>query len=553
MRALVSLILLMIVCQSIAAQDHDYLPHYDRYHLLEKAYSLTGRAQKQPFFSQIKPLSRLKAVEMLKGSPGDSLWKQQLYNDAPEYSKVPQRDSDQSFGSHFYQSEADFFTVQEEGFDLHINPVWQFGVGNDPGVSNRLFVNSRGFDLRGTIDKRVSFSTRFIENQVQYPAYVKDVADSIGLVPYEGFWKEYNETTTDFFRAFGYVDVGVSKHISAQLGFGRHFIGNGIRSMVLSDFGNSYPYLKVNTQIWKISYTNIFAELIADAFTFDGGTLGASRYPKKYLASHTLEIEITPNFHFGLFETVIMGKPDSLGGSRFEFAYLNPIIFYRAVEQQDGSFGNALLGATFRWDIKKKINIYGQFLLDELIISELKAGNDWWGNKYGYQVGMQVFDLGLVGLDLKIEHNAARPYTYSHQDVYTAYTHYDQPLAHPLGANFREWLLQVYYQPHPKWELHLHGVHAKYGADQNGIYFGQNPHTSYNLRPQDYGQQLLQGNTGTLNFVQSRVSYQWRHNIYADAYAIIRQESFETSLPDQNSTIFGVGFRINMPYRNYLF
>ena len=74
--------------------------------------------------------------------------------------------------------------------------------------------------------------------------------------------------------------------------------------------------------------------------------------------------------------------------------------------------------------------------LDELIISELTAGNDWWGNKYSYQLGAQAFDLLLEGLDFKIEYNTSRPFTYAHQDFYTAYTHYRQ-LSPPNGSKFQ--------------------------------------------------------------------------------------------------------------------
>jgi hypothetical protein len=554
-KAKLAILFLSFISTIVLAQDHDFLPHYGGYHQIEKANSTGALENDTHFFTQVKPYSRKKSVERLWGLDSTNSLYKQVFLDGMEYSNLTGRSTERRRFNWAYPNEADFLRIDKPEFDLHVNPVWQLGLGHDPEVQNRLFVNSRGLDIRGTIDGKVAFYTRLLENQVEYPYYVKHVADSasVGLIPYEGFWKEYNGTTTDFLRAYGYVDFGLTKHISAQVGYGRHFIGNGIRSMVLSDFSNSYPYLRIDTEVWRIKYTNLFAELMADVFTYDQGTLGASRYPKKFMAGHFLEIAMTKNFHLGLFESIIFGQPDSIGAHRFKPEYLNPIIFYRTVEQQDGSSANAVLGTTFSWDIKKKANLYGQFLLDELIISELTAGNGWWGNKYAYQIGGQYYDLLLKGLDLRLEHNFSRPYNYAHQDFYTSYTHYRQPLAHPLGANFTEWLGQLTYQPSEKWSFYLHGLYANYGANENGINYGQNPQITYNSRPEEYGNEVLQGNKADLKMVQWRGSYQWKHNFFVDLTAIYRNESFEHSIEDRSSTILNVGFRWNMPYRNYLF
>jgi hypothetical protein len=549
-RASIGLFLTTCILISLEGQDHDFLPHFNGYHQIEKAITL--HPDNAPlFFSQVKPYSRKKSIEALWQLDSGNTYAP-IFMEGGEYLPLWTLPEGKGILKRFYKTEADFYHVDEPGFDLHVNPVWQACIGYDDQVSNTLFVNSRGLDIRGSIDKRVAFYTRLLENQAEYPYHVMHVADSIGLIPYEGFWKEYN-TTTDYLRAFGYVDFGVSKHISAQLGYGRHFIGNGIRSMVLSDFSNSYPYLRINTEVWRVSYTNLFAELIADVFTYSQGTLGASEYPKKFLASHFLDIALTDNFHFGLFETIIFGQPDSVSTKRYRVEYLNPIIFYRAVEQQDGSGANALIGATFNWSLRKKVELYGQFVLDELIVSELTSGEGWWGNKFSYQLGGNLYDIGLHGLDLRIEHNYARPYTYAHEDYYTSYTHYKQPLAHPFGANFKEWIGELRYQPIQKLQFHFLALIASYGTNESGINYGQNPTISYLNIPNQYGNEVLQGNRSDLLFLQFRTSYEWRHNLFVDLTAISRSEQFEHSITDRSSQVINLGFRWNMPNRNYLF
>ncbi len=465
--------------------------------------------------------------------------------------------STKPFLKRFFQYESDFVSVSTPHFDLHVNPQLHFAIGKDPEVSENLFINTRGLELRGTIDKKISFYTSLQENQLRLPAYVQGVQDTVGVIPYEGFWKSFNSDAYDFLRAEGYVDFGLTSHVNAQFGFGRHFIGNGERSLILSDFSNRYPYLRLSTQIWKFKYTNLFAELIADVFFFDGGTFGSRSYPKKYLSLHHLDFAVNDNLHIGLFESVLNGQPDSLGGSGLEIQYLNPIIFYGALEQQDGSADNVIVGMDFSWNIRKKAQLYGQFVLDELIISELRAGNGWWGNKYGFQLGLKYFDLLTTGLDWQLEYNQARPFVYGHDGPFTNYTHYRQPLAHPLGANFREFLTTIKYQPMDRLFLESRLLLADYGSGPvNGFSIGRDPLVSTNNRgislENDFGHEIGQGIASTLLLGSFTASYMWKHNLFIDLQLIYRNETRAGS-PDNQSTIFSTGVRWNLPLRQYQF
>ena len=49
------------------------------------------------------------------------------------------------------------------------------------------------------------------------------------------------------------------------------------------------------------------------------------------------------------------------------------------------------------------------------------------------QLGAKYVDaFGINNLDLQLEMNRVRPFTHSHNDSISNYTHYNQPLAHPL-------------------------------------------------------------------------------------------------------------------------
>ncbi len=152
---------------------------------------------------------------------------------------------------------------------------------------------------------------------------------------------------------------------------------------------------------------------------------------------------------------------------------MNPVIFYSSIEQQTGSPDNALLGLDFKWNLKSGVSFYGQFILDEIIVSELTSSKGWWGNKYAYQLGGKYYNaFNIRHLDLQAEYNYARPFTYTHESIFTNYVHYRQPLAHPLGANFKEMLFIIRYQPFDRLFLTMKYIKSNYGSDPEGQNFG---------------------------------------------------------------------------------
>lgn len=504
------------------------------------------------FYSTFKPYSRKSVYDFFDGGAASYLKKEMK-----EFSMDSAKSAKPVLKKLFVYPE-DFYYYHDKNLDLHVNPALQFSVGNsNEAGSGTLFVNSRGVEIRGTIDDKVAFYTYLSENQARYPQYVNAIRDSTLVVPYEGFWKQISGSGVDFLRAQGYVDFGLSKSISAQLGYGKHFVGNGVRSLILSDYANNYPYLRINTETKIFQYTNVFAELIADVQGGTFGILGVGGFSKKYLAFHHLNVKIKPNLSIGLFESVMYG--DSTGGLKLE--YLNPIIFYRAIEQQNGSEDNAIVGLDFKWNIRNSVSLYGQLVIDELLIGEAFSGNGSWVNKQGIQFGAKYIDaFGVNDLMLQGEVNKVRPYTYAHEDGFTNYSHYNLALAHPLGANFTEYLGRANYRLSEKWNFEGVLMSAKYGDDIGGENFGRDILKDYTIRRLDangasleFGNDHLQGNETELTIAFLRTSYMWKHNLFIDVDATIRNEKNEDRSIDISSAIFGLSLRWNVQGRRFLF
>ncbi|MEQ8237663.1 MAG: hypothetical protein RIA69_00550 [Cyclobacteriaceae bacterium] len=547
----------LLVCGFFAvSQSTDYPLNQRAYEIIDE---LDVKGEKS-FFSTVKPISRRKTANALNDFEFES-------NAADranfEYLKLESREyldsvkaSKKPLWNKFYKYPSDLISYSGESFNLHLNPVLLFGGGQESFQDETLFQNYRGVELRGTIDEKVSFYTLINENQARYPGYVKNFTDSTLAIPYEGFWKQYETTGVDFLRTQGYIDFNVSKHIGAQVGYGKHFVGDGIRSMILSDFGNNYPYLRVTADVWKIQYTNIFAQLVAQTAGGEFGLLGVEEFPQKFLSFHRLGIDLTDNFNIGLFESVIFGRADSLGGSNIKAEYLNPVIFYLALEQQAGSSDNVIIGLDFKWNLWRTASLYGQLVIDEMVVSELLDRTGWWGSKQAFQLGAKYFDvLGIDNFNMQAEYNAARPYTYAHDDYFTSYTHYNTPLAHPLGANFKELLFKASYQPFSKWKVTGTFLAAQYGDDLDSASYGRNIQRSYNDRPvNDYrGISIGNGNTTDLLMFQGVLSYFWKHNTTLDITATYRSEKAQVIPAENSTTILGLTLRCNFPGRSYLF
>ena len=418
-------------------------------------------------------------------------------------------------------------------------------------VSQPIYRNSRGLEVSGNIMKKLGFYTSVLENQIIFPSYIDSYISKTTVIPHVGFWKRYKENGVDYFLARSHIKFNLIEPINLEFGYDNQFIGNGFRSMILSDFAPPSLYLKLTTNIWKLNYTNLFKELTAEISTSGGIPNGNEVYPKKYLALHHLNLKINKNLDIGLFESVIFQRNDSMG---MELNYLNPLIFYRAVEQNLGSPDNALLGLDFRWKIKKGLAIYGQLVLDELIVKEVFSGDGWWGNKQSGQFGIKYYNaLGMKNLDLQGEFNIARPYMYSHTEGITNYSHYLQALAHPLGANFHEIVGVANYQISNKLKATAQLIYSKYGSDTTGTNYGKGILLANANRPQDYDNKIGQGFETKLLLADLNFSYQLRSGLFIDLRQVIRKEKTQDLGIDLNTYFMNLGIRMHIGRSNFHF
>jgi hypothetical protein len=445
-----------------------------------------------------------------------------------------------------YKTKGNLLEVNNPDLFLAINPILYLTAGKENGNDKMLFQNTRGLSARGMISKRVGFNIIFTENQERTPRFVNRWIQAHTAVPGVGNYKNRkysNERIVDYFDARGSVSWNVAKYIDMQFGFDKNFIGAGYRSLFLSDFSNSATFLKINTRIWKFNYENLFFELYTPH-----GLGGDDLFPRKYARMNHLSINATKWLNVGVFESVVFGREN-----HFDFQYLIPVMFIRPAESNLGSADNSMVGFDAKANVAGKFQFYGQYFLDELIVKELVNNRGWWGNKQGYQLGVKYIDaFGLKNVDLQLETNRMRPYTYSHRDSISNYTHYNQPLAHPLGANFQEFIAIAKAQPFKKVYLQGKLIHYYQGLDSAGVNFGSNPFLSYNTRPRNYGFKVGDGTKATCNILSMVASYELTQNMFIDLTGFFRAYKIK-GLETEKTTTASISFRWNIGRREFIF
>lgn len=446
--------------------------------------------------------------------------------------------------------------VKGKDYWFTLDPGVDLQVGRDTDSEIDTYNNTRLVYAQGGIGKNLNFFAVIYESQGRFAGYFNRFAESIrpdggnpAIIPGRGIAKEFKTDSYDYPVATGHISYSPSKTFNFQIGHGKNFIGDGYRSLLLSDNASPYPFFKINTTFWKLKYTNTWMSLrdVRSEVTEDGS------FRTKYIASHYLSYNVTKRLNIGLFESVIWQNDNDRG---FDFNYLNPVIFYRAIEFSTGSRGgNALIGLTGKFKFTDHVNLYGQLLIDEFSSSDISGGNGSYKNKIGYQLGAKYYDAFKVdGLYLQAEYNRVRPYTYSHNTVILNYGHSNQAIAHTLGANFWEFVGIARYQKgrifgDAKVIVAKRGFEFNTPGDMN--FYGGNIYGTEDNRVSDNGNDLAQGNTTDFLHTELVAGYLINPATNLKVYASMIFRDFKPELDTEDifenqTTWFNFGIRTDL-------
>jgi len=430
-------------------------------------------------------------------------------------------------------------------FSFYFDFYPDFQVGKEFPNTRSIFTNTRGFQLGGKIGKQFYFQTSYYTNQAKFPNYLTQFINLNQVVPGQGYIKPYGKDGFDYANAEGLISYSPSKYFTFQLGNGKNFIGDGYRSLILSDNSFSYPFFKIITNVGPFRYMNMWAQM-SDVHNVPFNDSLA--YPKKWGIFQYFDWSIGHHFNIGFFQN-IMVQPRS-----FEFNYLNPIIFLIPVQFSVGSPDKALIGFTANYKFLNHYDLYGQLVIDEWTLSKVFGDRGYWANKQGFQIGIKGFNLfNIPKLGGLIEFNNVRPFTYSADVEIKNYAQYNQPLADPFGANFKE-TLGVFNYSWGRFDFRTELIYTFYGMEDPAhpsTSYGQDIFKPYTSRASNEGYLIGSGIKTNFWYQDFKASYMlnYKNNLRFE-FGITHRS--EVNALESNKTTY-IQFGLRGSFRNFYY
>lgn len=445
--------------------------------------------------------------------------------------------------NNFFNDDFLSWRKEEKSVYIAINPLFDFSVGMDKNHKGdeKTWVNTRGFYVNGNLGRNFWFYCDFTENQAHYADYYNRLSDSLNIVPGFARYKKENKRDFDFQTASGYIAFNIGEFVDFQIGQTKTFIGDGYRSLLLSDAAASMPTFKMNVKFLNAKYMVMMTQTrdTQNKLTNNGNRV-------KYSFTHFLDWNIGRRVTFGIFENVTQCSWRKDGSHRgIDLEYLNPFIIFRPGEYNAGSPDKMLVGLTGKVICTDWLTLYGQFMFNEFRLKEMLSDKGYWSNKYGFQIGLKSFDIFKIdGLDVQLEYNQIRPFCYSQYDAMASYTHHKQCMAHPLGANLREGIGIVNYR-HGRIAARMQFNLTKYGDDfaKDSVSYGHNPILASTKRNSQYGVKTLQGLKTDLRYFDLSASYIINPRNMMNVTAGVRLRTRESAMTSEESRHFYVSLR----------
>ncbi|TDG37729.1 gliding motility protein RemB [Pedobacter changchengzhani] len=437
-------------------------------------------------------------------------------------------------------------------YNVYADFLPDFQIGKDLSNNRTTWLNTRGFQVGGNVGKQFSFYLNGFENQGKFANYVNDFIVKNQVVPGQGYGK-LGTDAQDWTNVTALLSYTPSKYLNFALGRDKNFIGDGYRSMLLSDNASNYTFFRLRATLGSVQYQTIYGYML-DPGAPKLGTDGNLGDRGKWMAAHYVDWNATKRFSVGFFQAVTWADAEVEGKRGFDFNYVNPFLFLRPVESNNTTSPDKMrLGFNLKYEALKKTTVYGQFMFDEFTAKEFFAGRGYWANKWAIQVGLIGSDLFKVpGLNYLAEFNTARPFTYSHNERITNYSNYNQSMANPFGANFREFIGLLSYS-YKKFDFQGQAMYANYGLDPVGQNFGGDIFKSYNTRSVQYGSHIGQGIFTKLYYGQAKVAYLLnpKYNLRLEIGGTLRQESNDLGKTNTSLVTFGLRSSFRNIYHDF--
>jgi hypothetical protein len=325
-------------------------------------------------------------------------------------------------------------------------PVWGDSYGD-----TRVSLGTIGGRIRGTALDKFGYFLQATNGQI-WGDRALALADPrlAGNVKFNDLGSPYFDYTEAYIKLqLGWFDI--------QFGRESRTVGVGYtEKTVLSGIAPAFDFLGFSARYRSFRFDYFHGTLVQDSVFFEGLPVTAPEGARKYLSLHRFKFSLFSTANVGLGEMVIYQRVAP------EFAYLNPINFYKSAEHSLGDQDNAFIFfdlEVFPWE---NLKAYGSWVIDDIDFG--KMGTGWWGNQFAWHAGAITTDpAGLRDIDALVEYTRIEPYTYSNRLAGNDYTHSNIPLGARLRPNSDAWAFELRYRPSERWRLAVVYAHERHG------------------------------------------------------------------------------------------
>ncbi|MEO3403559.1 gliding motility protein RemB [Mucilaginibacter sp. CAU 1740] len=440
------------------------------------------------------------------------------------------------------------FDVKDKGYTFYADYITDVQVGRDFNNSKTTNLNTRGFQIGGTVGDKFSFYTSGFENSAKFASYYNDYVNANVFVPGQAYARHYNgqpQNSQDWSYVTAILSYSFNKNLNITLGEDKMFIGDGYRSVLLSDFAANMPLLRLTADLGPVRYMIAWA-YIEDTQQPKFDFFGSNR--RKWALFHYVDWNVTKRLSFGMFNALIAPEADAQGNrSGFDANFVNPILFTSSLGPNGVQKDNVFLGFTAKYKVFDKSALYGQIMFDRFKANSFFSGNTT-DNTNGWQLGIRGADIFKVKrLNYLFEFNTVKPYTYTASKSISSYTFYGDPLAHPYGANFME-VLGILNYSIGRFDFQGQINYAKYGLDANSSDNNGKAIIKPFVPSADKTTTVGQGISTQLYYGEGTVAYilNPKYNLRFELGALYRQEKND----QKNSKNALITFGLRSSFRN---
>ena len=334
----------------------------------------------------------------------------------------------------------DLLVYEADGVRVRMNLLYDLRAGSDYtdtvnySRGKRLVNNMRGLWVQADFGKRFSVETGFYESQQYLPKYLKSFVDSTGVLPGLGRTKPFHTTGVDYALSFSRITCDLNTHLRASLGYGKHKIGHGYRSLLWSDGAFNYPYVQADWKAKHWRFSHVW-NVLQDQTRLPLGSTPESLFRRKGGSFSLLSWKPSNRWEISLFEAVIWSKYNDNGLQSMPLDFYSPIIGTGLINWNSKQ-NKLLCGLDFQHKLTNHWEVFGQLLFD---------GDQVKKQRGGLQLGLSGYNLGLENLDLGFEYNRIQPGVYTSQNMWSNYSTTAQFLGMPLN-NITEFIVKARYR-----------------------------------------------------------------------------------------------------------